>query len=309
MLSRFRIALTAISAACAVTFSLPSHAIGALADITVVDRATGQTLPVHQFQGRYYVAGRPGARYGIRAYNQSGERLMAVMSVDGVNVVSGETANWEQNGYVFGPWQRFDVTGWRKSQAQVAAFEFTALANSYAARTGRPDHVGVIGVALFRERRVVPPPAVLPEQRSLPQSRRLDDLSRAQGAAESGARNEAESAPARDASASAPRAKSESASAEGQAAGPGVVDSFAKRQPESKLGTGHGRRESSWVEYTQFQRAQSTPDEMIVIHYDSRENLVAQGVLPPPRVMPPLNPSPFPGQPAVGFVPDPPRNW
>ena len=32
---------------------------------------------------------------------------------------------------------------------------FTALPDSYAARTGRPDHVGVIGVAVFREH--VPP--------------------------------------------------------------------------------------------------------------------------------------------------------
>ena len=298
MLTRFRFTLAALAAACALATAPSARAVGALADITVIDRNTGQTLPVHQHQGRYYVAGRPGARYGIRAYNRSGERLMAVMSVDGVNVVSGETANWEQNGYVFGPWQRFDVTGWRKSQAQVAAFEFTALANSYAARTGRPDHVGVIGVALFREQRVVPPPppAVVPEPRS--HSRRLDDLSRAQGAAESGARAE------RDAQGTTQSAPAESASGEGRSA-----DAVAKRQPDAKLGTGHGRRESSWVEYTQFQRAQSAPDEMIVIHYDSRENLVAQGVLPPPRLMPPLNPSPFPGQPVTGFVPDPPRAW
>ena len=298
MLTRFRITLAALAAACALAAAPAARAVGALADITVIDRNTGQTLQVLQHQGRYYVAGRPGARYGIRAYNRSGERLMAVMSVDGVNVVSGETANWEQNGYVFGPWQRFDVTGWRKSQAQVAAFEFIALVNSYAARTGRPDHVGVIGVALFREQRVAPPPALVPEPRPLPHSRRLDDLNRSQGAAESGARAE------REAQGTAQSAPAESGSGEGRAA-----DAVAKRQPDAKLGTGHGRRESSWVEYTQFQRAQSAPDEMIVIHYDSRENLVAQGVLPPPRLTPPLNPSPFPGQPAVGFVPDPPRAW
>jgi hypothetical protein len=39
---------------------------------------------------------------------------------------------------------------------QVAAFYFTALPDSYAARTGRPDNVGVIGVALFREEYVQP---------------------------------------------------------------------------------------------------------------------------------------------------------
>jgi len=41
---------------------------------------------------------------------------------------------------------------WRKSADEVAAFTFTASPNSYAARTGRPANVGVIGVAVFRER-------------------------------------------------------------------------------------------------------------------------------------------------------------
>ena len=35
---------------------------------------------------------------------------------------------------------------------EVAAFTFTDSPNSYAERTGRPANVGVIGVAVFRER-------------------------------------------------------------------------------------------------------------------------------------------------------------
>src|SRR6185295_2747740 len=51
-----------------------------------------------------------------------------------------------------------EITGWRKSYSEAAAFYFTALPDSYAARTDRPDNVGVIGAAVFRER-VVPPVA------------------------------------------------------------------------------------------------------------------------------------------------------
>ena len=84
-----------------------------------------------------------------------------MIAVDGVNVVSGETAAHDQTGYVLNNGQSAQITGWRKNLARVAAFEFTALPNSYAARTGRPDNVGVIGVAVFRERvRYVPPPAL-----------------------------------------------------------------------------------------------------------------------------------------------------
>ena len=135
----------ALSAALAITLggaASSAFAIGTITDINVVDRTTGQVLPVYTHQGRHYVAGRPGARYAVRVHNKAGGRVMTVLSVDGINVVSGETAGIEQNGYVLSSWQRHDVAGWRKSQAQVAAFEFTALPNSYAARTGRPDNVG-----------------------------------------------------------------------------------------------------------------------------------------------------------------------
>ena len=282
-------------------------AIGVIADINVVDRQTGQVLPVYTHQGRHYVAGRPGARYAVRVYNKAGGRVMTVMSVDGINVVSGESAGIEQNGYVLSSWQRHDVAGWRKSQAQVAAFEFTALPNSYAARTGRPDNVGVIGVAVFRERPApVQMPAPVPRpyggSGGLGASGREDtadssaNSTRDQRAERAGPA--ASEAPAADA---APARKSTDAMASGESRGL----SRPPAQPESKLGTGHGARETSWVNYTEFERARSTPDEVITIYYDSRDNLMAQGVIPAPRYMP--VPQPFPVQPQVGFVPDPPR--
>jgi hypothetical protein len=57
--------------------------------------------------------------------------------------------------------------------------------------------------------------------------------------------------------------------------------------------------------------AQSSPDEVVRIRYDSRENLVAAGVIPmppPPRWPRPAGPSAFPGSDA-GYVPDPPPRY
>jgi hypothetical protein len=133
-----------------------AQAVGRLADVVVVDRESGAVLPVHRHRGEWWVEGRPGARYAIRVRNAGGERLLAVTSVDGVNVVTGETAAVDQPGYIYDGWRSWDITGWRKSDEQVAAFEFTSVPRSYAARTDRPDNVGVIGVALFRERRIQP---------------------------------------------------------------------------------------------------------------------------------------------------------
>lgn len=125
---------------------------GSLADVELYDRSANRFLPVHEYRGRLYVAGEPGHQYEIRVRNRSQQRVLAVTSVDGVNVISGQTAATGQQGYVLDRWDSVSIDGWRKSMDEVATFYFTALPDSYAALTGRPDNVGVIGVALFRER-------------------------------------------------------------------------------------------------------------------------------------------------------------
>ena len=142
------------SVACAGT----SFAGPDLVDLKIVDRDTGRVLRTYAHDGRLYVAGQPGARYGLRVVNHTAGRVMVVLSVDGVNIVTGETANYNQNGYVLAPYGSYDLNGWRKSHTEIAAFQFAPLPQSYAARTGRPDDVGVIGMAVFRERRVYRPP-------------------------------------------------------------------------------------------------------------------------------------------------------
>jgi hypothetical protein len=136
--------------------SLPVLAAGQLARVEIVDGASGRPLPIYFDNGRYYVPGVPGREYAIRLGNRTQEDLLAVVSVDGVNVVTGETAAVDQGGYILGRRQHFDIKGWRKSLEQVASFYFSSLDASYAARTGRPDNVGVIGVALFKHREALP---------------------------------------------------------------------------------------------------------------------------------------------------------
>lgn len=134
----------------------------------VLDRETGLSLPDHAYRGERWIAGTPGHRYALRLRNLSGKRVLAVVSVDGVNVVTGASAAASQAGYVLAPYESTDIAGWRKNLDEVAAFVFTAVPDSYAARTGRPDNVGVLGVAVFAERRQRPlrlPEALTPESR------------------------------------------------------------------------------------------------------------------------------------------------
>jgi len=136
----------------ALLISLPVLGAGRLGQVEIIDARTGRSLPVYFDNGRHYVAGVPGQVYSIRIRNRTRTDLLAVVSVDGVNVVTGETAAVNQGGYILHQRQRFDISGWRKSLEQVASFCFTDLDDSYAVRTGRPDNVGVIGVAWFRPR-------------------------------------------------------------------------------------------------------------------------------------------------------------
>jgi hypothetical protein len=245
--------------------SLPAQA-GQLVDMEIVNRASGETLTSYRHASQHYVAGNPGDRYAVRLRNRSGERVMVVLSVDGVNVISGETAASQQSGYVLSPWEQTEISGWRKSQQEVAQFYFTALPDSYAARTDRPDNVGVIGAAVFREKAI--PQPVIPYLSQEAPSARPESL-----AADAANRS------------AAPAAK-------------------AMRESE-RLGTGHGQREYAPIQYTEFERASRTPNEVLSLRYDSRSNLVSRGILPKPR------PScrkpdwqeaqPFPGD----FVPDP----
>jgi hypothetical protein len=247
-----------------------------LVHVDVLDRDNGDALHVWRDHGRPVVAGRPGSRYGVRLVNDSGERVLAVVAIDGVNVVSGETAGVGQRGYVLGPWQRTEITGWRKSDTEVAAFEFTALADSYAARTGRPADVGVIGVAVFREAPRIAVSRELPEPAPAPVARL----------------GLAESAKATLAAPPAPETRSADAAR-------------AQAPAAERLGTGHGARETSVARTVAFERASAQPDQRVEIRYDSLANLVAAGIVPAPRVAA-APPRPFPADPPRGYVPDPP---
>ena len=269
--------LLSLAVVAALSVSAAAQA-GALVDVTVVDRDFGGTLPTYQHDGKLYIAGTPGHRYGVRLTNRSGVRVLAVLSVDGVNAISGETANPDQSGYVLDAYASTEVDGWRKSLSEVAQFNFTRLGSSYAARTGRPDDVGVIGVAVFREK-----PLFWREGR-IAAAPIADRYPPAPAAGTPAART-----------ADAARAKAESAPATAQAMRPAPAP-----QPEESLGTGHGAREHSDVRYTQFVRASANPDEVDSIWYDSQRNLVARGVIPAPRPIA-RNPRPFPGV----FAPDP----
>ena len=266
----FRRLLLVLALTSTVACSMPVAA-GDLVQLDVVDRDSGHTLPEYRHRGQDWIAGVPGHRYSVRLTNTTGERVLVVLSVDGVNAVTGQTASPSQGGYVLEPWESAEIAGWRKSLDDIAQFVFTDLPDSYAARTGRPANVGVVGVAVFRERQLRPvyaPPPAAPIAGGM-------------------ARNEARKA-------AAPAASADRAMA-----------SEAEAMPQ-RLGTGHGQREWAPVGQTEFVRATRSPQQVSQLRYDDADALVALGILP--RYRAPYagtTPRAFPG----GFVQDPPYRY
>lgn len=306
------VATVALGLACAAQ----ARADVAPVDLQVIDRDTGQLLRVWRHDGRLFVAGDPGDRYGLRVTNHTGGRVLVVMSVDGVNILSGETAGYDQRGYIFGPHQSYDLNGWRKSLSEVADFTFTRQPQSYAALTGRPANVGVIGIAVFTERvavavaEPVTPPVDADRRASLQRPAPL----------------------MREAPAPAPPPSSVDRAEGGtavtdivvtgqkraprQSSVPAAISAYASRSrdivaaepADEKLGTGHGAREQSVMTIEPFERATPYPQFTQEIAYDTHDNLVALGVIPAWRYGE-HRPRPFPSSPGPGFVPDPPEDY
>jgi len=268
------------AAALTLAFDTAAHAMPPSAvTIDVYDRTQGETLAIHPLDSQRYVVGTPGHEYAIRIRNETSRRILAVTSVDGVNVVTGETAAPEQSGYVIEAGGSVEIAGWRRSLERTSAFYFTDLGDSYAARTGRPRNVGVIGVAVFHE--------VL---RPMISSFLRDKIVAHENEGDPRARAER-------ADAAAPAAPAQDAARESGR----LAASEPRQMLSNKLGTGFGRDEASLVQRVRFERATSAPAESISIQYDRRDNLIAMGVLPRPRYAQ-QTPDPFP---AMRFVPAP----
>jgi len=206
--------------------------------------------------GETFVLGHLGERYTLRVVNHTGRRIEAVVSVDGRDVIDGKPGDWrEKRGYLVPAWGSVEIDGWRISRREAAAFRFSTVPESYAARTGNAREVGAIGVAVFPER-WSPPPRPLYAPPPPPPWQGRDDLEgRLHGMPPA-----TEQAPSLGAPSAAPSPLAE------------------KRAERPGLGTEFGEAVSSQVTEVPFERARPRPDAVIGARYDDRAGLMALGI-------------------------------
>jgi len=235
---------------------------------------------LHEKDGVSYVEASTSGNYSIRVRNPSRERLLAVISVDGINILDGEPAKSKGKGYVVSPYQTFDIKGWHRTSEETAAFAFKEVEDSYASKMGHGEsNVGVIGVAIFREKRVVAPPP-----RYFLHSSDKDyldyDYNFICESSFAGALGE-------PICASAPAANS---------AGKYMAKTTSRRVEKKvadikKVGTGYGERLKMRTRETTFETNTQEPENVFVLRCATRPTLVKWGVVSENK---PVTPNPFP---------------
>lgn len=226
-----------------------------------LDGKPAALYPAPDGSGRYYIEARKGCRYSVALANRTGERVGVVLTVDGLNAISGERETGRGRMYVLDPWQRTSVQGWRTSLQEVRQFTFVDERASYAARSAKANEkMGWIEIAAYRERRAFvrsAPRQELPA-RPTPVESEGDAAGRSAAPANEAARDSAEAA---------------------------TPKLHGGAQARAYPGTGWGNRAHDPVVLVSFD-PEGEPSECVTLRYEYRSALVALGVLPrrvPPR--------------------------
>lgn len=286
----------------------------------------GRVLRNVHHNGQLFVEAPKKGKYSIRLHNDSPRQRMAVVSVDGVNVINGEDAGFEGSGYVMRPWETLEIPGWRRDDKKVAGFEFRKNGGAtYAEQTGRgTSNNGIIGVAVFDEkvvRTVIQPPVVIKEEHhhhhygGLLRSMSFEPLP-IYGATvtcdtsdgEPDGLNHVYSANA--VMDSAPVETTTSASLSINTPGGATKSSTRSRritkgaEPVVDVGTGYGKEQTFHTMDVTFNRATEKPAQVIEVRYATTERLKSWGVPIDHPTPTPTSASAFPAsQPSVPAPP------
>ncbi len=261
----------------------PPHPVARPSFSMRLENESGSSLRSYAHRGQTFVLGEPGERFVIAVTNPTAQRVEAVVSVDGRDAISGQVASFtRQRGYIVPPGGTVRIEGFRQSLDDVATFRFTSRDNSYSARMGTPQNVGVIGVAFFPERAQAA--EIVRRDRVLPPRHRVMP---------------APAAPA--------RGENKSKSAARRPAASGEIR--AEQDRASNIGTEYGETRTHRVVEVPFDRVSNTPARVITIRYDDADGLMARGIelfeRPQPRPVRHLEDEFTQARPAARFAPPP----
>lgn len=130
----------------------------------------GRPAKEYYRDGKAFIEGRENTQYTLKLRNNSWKRILAVFSVDGIEVIEGKVAAEFKGGYVLDPYSSIEVKGYRIDDKSVAAFRFAKTHKSYSNTVGAATvetdnrgeeqtiyqkttrNNGIIGVRVFEEK-------------------------------------------------------------------------------------------------------------------------------------------------------------
>ena len=110
--------------------------------------------PVKQYthQNNIYIEARAGTEYTIKVKNDAYQRKLAVITVDGLNVITGKPqVDGIGQGYIVGSRDAITIRGFRQDMETVGAFKFCKKSGAYCNEQGLKGNNGVIGVRIYDE--------------------------------------------------------------------------------------------------------------------------------------------------------------
>jgi len=251
--------------------TIPGRSIPRFFQMEVV--VNGRPLSEYYARGRTYVEALQEAEYELRLTNTSPDRVAVALSVDGLNTIDARhTSAWNASKWVIEPYQTITISGWQMSSERARHFYFTNERDSYGAKLGQTENLGVISAVFFRERgritQVTPPRPIYRDKDS----------------EESMQSQEAPSAKSRGDAAGVAR--------DGRKIAPVPDDEYAA--------TGIGRsvrHDVRWVDMD----LDSRPAGEVTVRYEYYSALLRLGVIPRPREPYPL----YRREDSRGFSPEP----
>jgi hypothetical protein len=232
-----------LMAIAAVALALPLFArtVDGTPEVTVL--VGGSPLHEYVHRGTTYIEAIRGREFTIRLRNPTAQRVAVALSVDGLNTIDAKHSDaWRASKWVLEPYETAEISGWQVSDRAARRFYFTGERDSYGAKLGQTENLGIIEAVFYRER--------VPRY----SHREFQKDSRDQ-------RGEAQGAPPPPAAAS-PRAGAEAPAP--------PSDDYAA--------TGMGRRTDHAVEEVEIALERS-PIASVAIRYEFRPQLVKLGVL------------------------------
>jgi hypothetical protein len=232
-----RSTLAALALALATTFPLFAHEMEILIG--------GAPVREYAHNGTTYIEAVRGRDFTIRLSNPTPYRVAVALSVDGLNTLDARhTDPWQAAKWVLAPYESVEIPGWQVSDETARHFYFTGERQSYGAKIGKTQNLGIIEAVFFRERRRYP----------------VDDFSSGELH-----RRDAPPAPRSEAPAAGAMPMPQPSEAEGR-----LSDDYAA--------TGMGQRDDHSIEEVAID-LERQPVASVAIRYEFRPALVKLGVL------------------------------